>query len=402
MNHPENTPLYLSAFGLVNALGASRRKVVENLLVGSTDGLVETTGLIPGREAKVGMVTAGLPDDTLMEPDDTRNNRLLLAALAQIEDEVKEELRRWGPDRIGVVIGTSTSGIAEGEAAVAFLQESGSLPGNYHYTQQEIGRPALFMAAHLGLGGPAITISTACTSSASAFVTAAALIRNGFCDTVLVGGADSLCRLTVNGFFALDSVSDDLCNPMSVNRDGINIGEGAALFILRQEKSVLRLVGTGESSDAYHVSSPDPEGKGAERAMRMALASAGLSPDDITYVNLHATATPKNDLMESLAMSRVFPGGVHCSGTKPLTGHMLGAAGATELAFCCLILDRDLNSEGMLPPHRWDGMEDPELSPISLVNPGDSIDLNGSRYAIMSNSFAFGGSNVSLIVDKEG
>jgi len=252
--------------------------------------------------------------------------------------------------------------------------------------------PSIFLLRHLGLGGPAYTISTACTSSAKAFQSARNLLRHGFCDVVLVGGADSLCHLTVNGFSALDSTTATLTNPMSRNRNGINIGEGAALFVMTKEESGIELLGVGESSDAHHISAPHPEGHGAEMAMRAALADAGLTANTIAYLNLHATATPKNDEMESRAVARVFPNSVAASGTKPMTGHTLGAAGATELAFCWLALQ-----DGRLPPHIWDGEADSDLPTVNLAGIGQRFSQTAARVC-MSNSFAFGGSNASLLI----
>ena len=326
---------------------------------------------------------------------DCRNNGLLLLAAGQIEDAVSATLERVGPARIGIVVGTSTSGIAEGEAAIAALLRDGSLPARFHYAQQEIGTAAPFLARCLGITGPAYTVSTACTSSAKAIISARNLLRLGLCDAVLAGGVDSLCRLTVNGFTVLESTTPDLSNPMSRNRRGINIGEGAALMLLTREHAAVELLGAGESSDAHHISAPDPAGRGAEIAMHAALADAGLAPEAVDYVNLHATATPKNDEMESRVMSRVFPRGVACSGTKPLTGHTLGAAGATEAAFCWLAIGGD----GRMPPHVWDGEADPDLPRLALAARGERF-APGRGRVCLSNSFAFGGSNACLVLGR--
>ncbi|AVS87849.1 beta-ketoacyl-[acyl-carrier-protein] synthase II [Paracidovorax avenae] len=386
--------IYLPALGLVNALGDSVDSVADGLFRGDTTGLVLEDGWIPGRPARIGRARAvdlpAIPE--ALAAWDCRNNRLLLQALAQIAPAVDEAAARYGSPRIGVVLGTSTSGVAEGEAALAHHRAHASLPRGYAYTQQEIGMPGPFLARCLGLGGPALTVSTACTSSAKAFASARRLLRHGLCDAVLVGGVDSLCRLTVNGFTSLESTSPDVCNPMSRHRRGINIGEGAALFLMTREPAPVELLGIGESSDAHHISAPHPEGLGAEQAMRAALADARLPPAAVGYLNLHATATPKNDQMESLAVARVFADGVRAGGTKPLTGHTLGAAGATELAFCWLAVTR-----GLFPPHVWDGQPDPELAPLHLAGPGERFAPGAQRIA-MSNSFAFGGSNASLLV----
>ncbi len=388
-----NAPLFLQPPGLVNALGCGAHEVARGLFAGDTDGLVASADFLPSDMARVGAVRGHLPDlPSAWATYACRNNRLLLAALNQIRSTVEAAMARYGRARVGVVLGTSTSGIAEGEAAIAAKNGSGRLPAGYRYVQQELGTPAIFLARLLGATGPAYVVSTACTSSAKAFIAARRLIRQGLCDAVVVGGADSLCKLTVNGFAALESTSPDICNPMSVNRRGINIGEGAALFVLSRQESAVALLGGGESSDAYHMSAPQPEGLGAEAAMRAALADAGLSPADVDYLNLHATATAKNDEMESRAVDRVFPHGVAASGTKPMTGHALGAAGATELALCWLALET-----GRLPPHVWDGAADPALPRLALAKPGQGF-MRTSGRVCLSNSFAFGGSNACLLI----
>lgn len=392
---------YLPAVGLVCALGHERETIAQGLLAGDTGGMVVEEGWLPEGRARVGKVALATAELPLVAAGlaefDCRNNRLLLAALAQIEDEVAAAVHRYGRERIGVILGTSTSGFAEGETAFAWREKQGSYPAAFHYAQQEIGAAAPFLARHLGLHGPAYTISTACTSSAKALAAARNLLRFGVCDAVLAGGADSLCRLTVNGFKALESVSEELTNPMSRNRRGINIGEAAALFLVTREAAGIALLGAGESSDAYHVSAPDPEARGAILAMRKALDDAGLTPADIAYLNLHATATQKNDAMESLAVRQVFAQDLPCSGTKPLTGHALGAAGALEAAFCWLAIAGD----GRLPPHVWDGAADPALPALSLVEYGQRFSDGGARIC-MSNSFAFGGNNASLIIGEVG
>ncbi|HJW09404.1 MAG TPA: beta-ketoacyl-[acyl-carrier-protein] synthase family protein [Holophagaceae bacterium] len=387
---------HLAALGIVNALGRGKARVAEGLLQGDTSGLVLEAGWLPGREARVGRVQGELaPPPPAFAMDDSRNTRLALAALAEIRDEVDRALARYGRGRVGVVLGTSTSGIEATERAVAHQRAQGSFPPEFHYRQQEIGRLAPFIAEYLGLRGPAITVSTACTSSGKAMASARQLIHSGICDAVITGGSDSLCRLTLNGFASLESATPSLCNPMSRHRRGINIGEGAALFLMTREPAEFSLLGAGASSDAHHISSPDPSGRGAEAAMREALLDAGLAANQVGYVNLHATATPKNDEMESRAMAAVFPAGVPCSGTKPLTGHALGASAAMELAFCWLALQRTWNPEGLLPPHRWDGEADPELPALRLLGEGAQW---GAAGICMSNAFAFGGNNLSLIL----
>ena len=218
----------------------------------------------------------------------------------------------------------------------------------------------------MGLTGPAYTVATACSSSAKVFASARRLIEAGIVDAAVVGGADTLCRLTLRGFAALEITSSKRCNPFSINRDGINIGEGAAAFLLSREEGPVQLLGVGETSDAYHLTAPDPEGNGAREAMAQALADAQLNPADVSYINLHGTATPLNDAMESRAVASVFGDNMLCSSTKGMTGHMLGASGGCEAAFLWLTLNPATNS-GFLPPHLWDGQADPKLPSLEFV-----------------------------------
>lgn len=402
---------YLPELGLVCALGSGQPGVAAALLAGDASGMQAQAGWVSGRQLMVGAVTAELPAMPLgLEAAHSRNNQLLLAAALQIEAPIRAAIARYGAGRIGVVLGTSTSGIHEASLSIAELQRTGQLPADYRYSQQELVAPAAFLSQWLQLSGPSYVISTACTSGARALLSAQRLLRLGVCDAVLCGGVDSLCGLTLNGFAALEAVADERCNPFSANRNGINIGEGAALFLMTRElmpnepmsnpsdaaeSAPIVLLGGGASSDAYHISAPEPQGLGAQAAMRKALASAGLEAGDIDYLNLHGTATRHNDGMESLAVQAIFPDGVPCSSTKPLTGHCLGAAGALEAAFCWLSLSQH-NPHGLLPPHLWDGVADPQLPALQLVQSGQRFRAAGAR-RLMSNSFAFGGNNISLL-----
>jgi len=387
---------YLSALGIVNALGAGGPDVLERLLAGDQAGMHATEPLLTGRSGIVGRVDAELPEiPAALAEFDCRNNRLLAAAVSQIGNEVEALKSRYGPAGIGVVVGTSTSGIAEGETAIDALLRKGQMPAGFHYRQQEIGTAAEYLARHLGIEGPRYTVSTACSSSGKAVVSGHRLLAANLCDAVIVGGSDSLCQLTVNGFDGLESMSAQICNPFSAHRDGINIGEGAALFILSHEESAVQLLGSGESSDGYHMSAPEPAGHGAELAIRAALADAGVVPADIGYINLHGTATRKNDAMESRVVERIFGPAMPCSSTKSQIGHTLGAAGAQELGFCWLLLS-DMNRDKRLPEHLWDGVMDPGLATIGLTG----ADATWERPVFMSNSFAFGGSNVSLVIGR--
>ena len=390
---------YLPALGIVSPLGLGKEQVARNLFAGSRDGVVCRAGLLSGRSVRVGAVDHPLRDvPAQLNHFDCRNNRMALTAVEEIRPQIAAALRRHGAERLAVVMGSSTSGLAEGEAALTALRRNGAWPRDYHYTQQELGNLAACLADHLGITGPAYTLSTACSSSGKVFASASRLLRLGISDAVLVGGVDTLCGLTLNGFHSLEAIAADYCNPFSRNRDGINIGEGAAVFLMTREPSPIALLGTGESSDAHHVSAPDPSGAGACRAMRLALAAARLATSDIDYVNVHGTATPLNDAMEGKAIDAVFGDDIPCSSTKPLTGHMLGAAGAAEAAFLWLALHPDFATGGV-PPHLWDGAADPEIPALNLATAATRLP-DRAHSAMMSNSFGFGGSNVALILGR--
>ncbi|MGY3857453.1 beta-ketoacyl-[acyl-carrier-protein] synthase family protein [Aeromonas intestinalis] len=393
---PSAAPCHIQAYGLVCALGEGKAEVGAALAAWQHAGLTplddERCALGDGRLTPVGRVGATLPAiSQALSAYDSRNNRLLLAALAQIRPALDALRAGLAPERIAIVLGTSTSGIAEAQEAVAAHQAAEPLPGAFDYRQQELGSPSEFLARHLAITGPAYTLSTACSSSARAFISGQRLLAAGLADMVIVGGADSLCGLTLNGFDSLESLSLERCRPFGAERRGINIGEGAALFLLTRERAGLALLGAGESSDAWHISAPHPEGTGAEAAMRMALQQGGMAPRTLDYVNLHGTATRLNDEMESKALARLFgeEETVLCSSTKMLTGHTLGAAGAIEAALCCLLMEQGL------PAPRQGEAQDPALTPIRLAQ-GDPASRPLTR--VLSNSFAFGGNNVSLLL----
>lgn len=391
------TPGYLNALGLLCALGEGKQAVADALFAGDTSGMRAEEGWVSDRSLTVGAVHVDLPAMPAgFESSHSRNNQLLLAAAQQIEPELRAAITRFGAQRVGLVLGTSTSGIREAGEHIAHHLNEGALPAEYNYAQQEMAAPANFLADWLGLSGPVYCQSTACTSSARAMLSAHRLLSQGLCDAVICGGVDSLCRLTLNGFSSLEAVCAEPCNPFSVNRHGINIGEAAALFLMTREHCPIAFFGGGATSDAHHISAPHPEGLGARAAMEKALANAGIAASEIDYLNLHGTATRHNDVMESKAVHALFPPGLPCSSSKPMTGHTLGAAGALEAAFCWLTLSK-YNRDALLPPHLWDGQHDPELAPLELVQPGARLARNQGRY-LMSNSFAFGGNNVALIL----
>ena len=383
---------YLNALGVICALGRGQEHVSRSLFAGDCSGMRAESGWVPERVLPVGSVHGELATIPVeLGQQSSRNNQLLLEAALQIENEIRQAIHTYGASRVGVVLGTSTSGIDEASRGIALYLRDKHFPCDYDYQQQELSAPANFLADWLQLSGPAYVISTACTSSARALMSAQRLLDLGVCDAVICGGVDSLCKLTLNGFSALEAVSNERCNPFSANRNGINIGEAAVLFLMSKAPAPIALLGSGASCDAHHISAPEPTGKGALQAMRKALASAKLAPEQIGYLNLHGTATQHNDAMESLAVASLFPEGVACSSTKPMSGHTLGAAGALEAAFCWLSL-----THGRVPPHVWDGQADPVLPALQWAR----IDETLGKTCLMSNSFAFGGNNVSLIIGE--
>jgi 3-oxoacyl-[acyl-carrier-protein] synthase-1 len=326
---------------------------------------------------------------------DCRNNRL--AAMALDTDGfatiVARARQRHGSARIGVFMGTSTSGILETEHAYRRLNSDGSLPADYRFRENhEIFSLTDFVRRRLELQGPALTVSTACSSSAKVFATAARHIQAGWCDAAVVGGADSLCQMTLYGFHSLQLVSANPCRPLDVQRDGISIGEAAAFALLERPQDAdagVALLGYGESTDGYHLSSPHPEGRGALEAMRAALQRAGLDAAALDYVNLHGTGTPANDSAETRAVAALTGHGVPVSSTKGWTGHTLGAAGATEAVFSALAIEH-----GILPGTLNLDTPDPVLAPLDLIRSSRS----GSVNHVLSNSLGFGGSNCSLLL----
>ena len=393
-----SAPCYLNALGLVCAIGRDHATVAQRAFAADS-GIV-----LRAQYSRTGTVPVGPVESPLPSLGDyaialrSRNNQLALVAAEQLCADVNDAVERFGAERVAVVVGTSTSGIGESERAIRALSADGHLPASFHPEQQEMGSLARFLSTTLGVRGPSFVHSSACASGAKAMASAARLLRMGLADAVVTGGVDSLCTFTIAGFASLGLVSTSRCNPFSVNRDGINIGEAAALFLMTREPATVQLRGWGESSDGHHFSAPDPSGRGARFAIEAALARASLTASDIEYVNLHATGTRANDVMEGAVVHALFGDAVAVSGTKPLTGHTLGAAGALEAALCWLTM-QDGNDVGRLPPHLWDGEADPAIAPLHFV--GVSERLGRPPRATMSTSFAFGGANAALVFVRD-
>lgn len=392
--------LYLPACAVATCLGVGKAATAASLFGDGDAPFTRRDDLLPGRTVPVGAIAAALPPlPATASAHDCRNNRLLAVLLDEIAAATTAIVTAFGRDRVAVVLGTSTSGIAEGEAAFAAHRRTGTWPADFSYSRQETGGPAAFVADVLGLTGPAYVVATACSSSAKVFAAARRLIHHGLADAAIVGGADTLCRLTVAGFSSLEAMSSRPATPFAAGRDGITIGEGGALFVLSRQPAEIALLGIGETSDAHHVSAPDPEGGGARQAMALALADAGLTAGEIATVNLHGTATVLNDAMESKAVLDLFGASVPCTATKGITGHTLGAAGAVEAALLWLTLSPAWNPNGVVPAQRPAAARDPALAPIALAAPGTALPKT-TRLAALSSSFAFGGSNCAVVLGR--
>lgn len=384
-------PLAITSYTATSALGRGVAAMLEALRRGAS-GLKPNDFDRAQLRAFIGRVP-GLEDEPVsgaLAPFDCRNNRLAEVGLAQdgFREAVERARSKYGPKRVAVLLGTSTSGILQTELAYRERAASGELPAGFDYRHgQNLFSVTDFVRRSLGLEGPAATISTACSSSAKVFASASRYIEAGVVDAAVVGGVDSLCLTTMHGFTSLQLVSDEPCRPFDAARKGMSIGEAAGYALLEKAGSDLHLVGYGESSDAHHMSTPHPEGEGALAAMRQALERGALEPNDIDYVNAHGTATPANDRAEDRALVRLFGNRVPVSSTKSLTGHTLGAAGIVEAIVCFLALEHDLI---------------PATANTTRVEPGlESAIVLETRSArvrhALSNSFGFGGSNCSLV-----
>jgi 3-oxoacyl-[acyl-carrier-protein] synthase-1 len=378
----------VTAYAATNALGRSTGEVLEALSAGRT-------GLSPCRwelpfETHCGEIPGELePLPAQWSSWDSRLARIAEIALKEIASALGRAVSRWGASRVAVILGTSTGGILETEQAFAAFRRDGAIPAAFDFDRQHAFHGLVdLVARRTGAQGPGYVVSTACSSSAKVLAAGRRLIACGACDAALVGGVDSLCRTTLCGFKSLEVLSANPCRPFGAARDGTTIGEGAAFLLLEREgEGPARLLGVGEGCDAHHMSHPHPEGLGAEVAMVGALSQGGLSPCEVDHVNAHGTGTPLNDLAESKAIARLFGRRVPVASTKGFTGHLLGAAGATEAVFAVAAIE-----------HGW--------IPASLfaqpIDPAIDLDLVSERRelrcrAVLSNSFAFGGSNVSAL-----
>ncbi len=333
---------------------------------------------------------------------DMKIMRIENSALEQIADNIEAVKTRYGADRIAVCLGSCDNGTEFSLANHRKYFSEGSFPANYNIEIQGADYVSTFVAEKFGLRGPAVTFATACSSSAGAIIKAAEMIKAGIVDAAVVGGIDIASDTTLIGFSALEAVSSEITNPFSKNRHGITLGDGAAFFVLTREPlegTSIKLLGWGESADAYHMTSPDPSGAGAEKAIRAAMKNAGLNACNVDYINLHGTGTKFNDSMEGKAVAAVFgENAVPVSTTKPVTGHTLGAAAALEAAICWkALVDNNGKNNITLPVQVWDGERDEEIPALKIVD-GKSEAAKGELKVCLSNSFAFGGANACLVL----
>ena len=384
--------IYINVLTSVSSLGTNELTIVDSLSHTDRCYLTYRDDLLNEHKGSYfGQIKAKLPRLDEYPEHKSRNSAVLAFLTDSIKDSINELKQKYSKDRIAIILGTSTSGLDETENELKKFMQTGVPSRDFYYKSQEFGDPSMFLADYLEIDGPAYTISTACSSSARALICGKRMLESGLVDAVIAGGADTLCKVPINGFNSMGVLSHERCLPFNKNRAGINIGEGGGLMILSKEKASLELLGVGESSDAYHVSSPEPSGAGAISAMKMALDDASLTTDDIGYVNLHGTATKLNDAMESKAMASLFKGKVPCSSTKYMTGHTLGAAGIVEAAILCYLLKHDLD----LPVQDFSHDEiDDTLDECGLVKEK----MKAKKKVMMSNSFAFGGNNASIII----
>ena len=394
-------PLVISHATIANSLGLGSAATLESLRT-------RRSGLFPCAFEDVDLETyiakVGELDACRVRADlsvfDCRNNRLAQLCLEQdgFVDAITAAKNNYAGDRIGVFLGSSTSGILQAELAYRRLNpQTGVLPPDFHYAETlNTYSLAGFVSRYLGLHGPSFVVSSACSSSAKVFANAARMMAAGVCDAAVVGGVDSLCLSTLYGFNSLGLMSRFPCRPYDAERDGISIGEGAGFVLLERATAAntpgaMLLLGVGESSDAYHMSTPHPEGLGARLAMQRALASAGLQAREIDYINLHGTATKSNDASEGRAVADVFGDEVPCSSTKGWTGHLLGAAGITEAIISMLAVE-----QGFVPGSMNTQRVDPAMAIDYRIE-----NSAGNIRRVLSNSFGFGGSNCSLVLGRQ-
>lgn len=391
--------IYLSNPGLICGAGSSSEEFMNNLLSGNRCGIKKIDCSLVG-ENGVKSFYVGRIDESKLSPTgdkfDMRFLQVMNAALIQLKPAIDKAIEKFGADRVAVCVGQCDNGsFLSLEAHKKFFGE-GNFSSDYDLKAQGADYAATFIKNNYGVKGPGLSFATACSSSATAIIKAKEMIKAGIIDAAIAGGCDITSDTVLLGFDSLEAVDHEMTNPFSKNRNGITLGEGAAFFVVSREdidSTGIILAGTGESSDANHMTAPLADGTGAQQAMESALKEAGLKPEQIDYINLHGTGTHLNDSMEGKGVDLVFKNyKVPVSTTKPMTGHTLGAAGSLEVAACFNAIKMQ-----KLPVMVWDGEKDPEIPELNFVSHPDGKAVR----TCMSNSFAFGGCNASLIIKKE-
>ena len=402
--------VFLSNPGFICAAGNScePQKFIENLACGSREGIKKIDCSLVGENGVKSFFVGKIADDLLKPTGDKFDMRVLQIldfALSSIKSTVQKAICKYGSNRVGVCIGSCDNGSFLSFKAHKTFFKDGTFPFDYDLKVQGADYVATFASNRLGVKGISLAFSTACSSSASAIIKAKQLILSGVCDAVVAGGVDVASDTVLLGFDSLEAVDHKMTNPFSKNRNGINLGEGAGIFVLCRDdldETKIILAGTGESSDASHMTAPLADGSGAQKAMTAALLDSNLTPKQIDYINLHGTGTHLNDSMEAKGVELVF-GKVNprvlCSSTKPLMGHTLGAAASLELTACFYAIKSQ-----KIPVHVWDGVLDEQIPKLNLVTENYALsaplDHNSKIQCCMSNSFAFGGCNASLILKE--
>ncbi len=407
--------LYLSKPGVMSCAGNNIEELWKSVTTGNQKNIKKVKACNDEE-----YFAARIADDSLQASGaryDMKIMRIENAALEQIADDVLAAKERYGADRVAVCLGSCDNGTEFSLANHRKYFAEGEFPKDYNIEIQGADYVSTFVAEKFGLTGPAVTFATACSSSAGAIIKASEMIMGGVVDAAVVGGIDIASDTTLIGFSALEAVSSEITNPFSKNRHGITLGDGAAFFVLTKEPlsvvecpqggriettstTTVRLLGWGESADAYHMTSPDPSGAGAEKAIRRALEASKVAGSEVGYINLHGTGTKFNDSMEAKAVAAIFgEKTVPVSTTKPVTGHTLGAAAALEAAICwkALVENQGKNDNIKLPLQVWDGERDEEIPELNIVD-GKSGAAKGNLKICLSNSFAFGGANACLVL----
>ena len=397
--------IYLSRPGIFSAAGKNAQDFWVSLINGDQSGIKRY------KTFSGSTFFAARIDESGLQPSSGRFDMKIIrieeAALRQIENLIKKAKEKYGEKRIAVCIGSCDNGTEFSLAGHKKYFENGAFTQDYSIEMQGADYVSTFISEKYSVSGPVCTFSTACSSSAGAIIKAAELIKSGICDAAVAGGIDIASDTTLDGFASLEAISEKITNPFSKNRSGITLGDGAAFFVLSKEPlddsfPAITLLGYGESCDAHHMTSPDPSGAGAKKAIEKALKNAKITPNEVDYVNLHGTGTKFNDSMEAIATNAVFGSRkVPCSTTKPITGHTLGAAGALELAVCQLAITENRGKTApALPPQIWDGVFGEEMPKLNFISKNSKLDKHGIKICL-SNSFAFGGANACLVIGLE-